>query len=97
MSNIFYYSSLFISFAGLCLIMQIIHLLVKPQHIYHLEDGEYDFLSDQSSEQSRLDLAHAYLEMGQLQTAKKILRTLKHSSDINIRERAVQAIEKNRL
>jgi FimV-like protein len=88
-----YYSSYILACIGFLALMQTIYHSIPSTKLYQLEDGEYDFLQDTSSLQSRLDLAQAYVEMNQIQNAKDILNELINSSDVNIREKAIQALD----
>ncbi|MDC3180859.1 hypothetical protein OAT84_01785 [Gammaproteobacteria bacterium] len=90
--NTLYLASYTLSSIGLLVIIKTLYYS-RSNPLYQLESGEYDFLSDESSLQSRLDLAQAYLEMNQNQSARQILKQLSHSSDINIREKAIQALD----
>ncbi len=88
-----HFSSYLLACVGLLVLIQTIYHSIPSAVLYQLEDGEYDFLQDTSSLQPRLDLAHAYIEMNQIDNAKIILNELINSSDINIREKAIQALD----
>ena len=88
-----HYSSYLLACTGLLVLINTIYTSIPSTRLYQLEDGEYDFLQDNSSQQSRLDLAQAYIEMNQLENARIILSDLVNSSDPIIREKAIQAID----
>ena len=54
----------------------------KPfiQNLYEIEEEEFDFMSTEESKHSQLDLASAYIDMIQLDEAKRILDDLRHIS-----------------
>ena len=94
MYPITYFISLGLAFTGLMVIYYLARQRFAPSPLYQLETGEYDFMSDETSLQSRLDLAYAYIEMGHIDQAKLLFKSLRDVTDYNIRSKALQALEK---
>ena len=57
-------------------------------------NDEYNFMADSSSEQSRLDLAQAYIDMDQHHDATIILQQLLHSDNPIIKEASKQLLRR---
>lgn len=59
---------------------------------YNAPDDEYDFLQEEDSAQSRLDLAQAYIQMHQYNDAKIILNELLNVKNPLIKEQSKQLL-----
>lgn len=69
-------------------------LFSRKQGWYTVEKDEYNFMAEEASEQSRLDLATAYLEIDQLHEAKLLLEELLNSKNPITKEKAKQLLKK---
>lgn len=80
---------------SLCvLILTCIYREQSPnENWYTVEDDEYNFLADENSEQSRLDLAAVYIEIHQHQDAKTLLKELLNSQNPITKEKAKQLLK----
>ena len=61
---------------------------------YEAPEDEYNFMASQESEQSRLDLAQAFLDIGHTHDAKIILSELINVKNPLIKEQAKQILRK---
>ena len=60
---------------------------------YKVEEDEYNFMASSESEQSRLDLAKAFLEIQHMNEAKVILNELLKSQNPLIREQSKELLK----
>ncbi|MCP8351981.1 FimV/HubP family polar landmark protein [Candidatus Synchoanobacter obligatus] len=58
----------------------------------HVGKDEYNFMGSEDSEQSRLDLAEAFIDIGQTSEAQTILNELHQSPNPITKERAKQLL-----
>ena len=66
----------------------------SPNNWYHIANDEYDFMASGESEQSRLDLAEAYIDIGHYQDANPILNELLNSNNPITKEKAKQLLSR---
>jgi FimV-like protein len=64
-----------------------------PKHWYQVANDEYNFMASADSEQSRLDLAEAYISIGQSPDARTILNELLTSRNPITKEKAKQLLK----
>lgn len=65
----------------------------STQGWYTIEKDEYNFMANEESEQSRLDLATTYIEIDQTQEAKTLLKELLNSKNPITKEKAKQLLK----
>ena len=63
-----------------------------PKSWYQVAGDEYNFMASEESEQSRLDLAEAYIEIGQRTDAATILQGLLLSKNPITKQKAKQLL-----
>jgi FimV-like protein len=64
---------------------------------YQVAKDEYDFMASDESEQSRIDLAEAYIDIGHNNDAATILEELLNSPNPITKEKAKQLLIKNNI
>ncbi|MEC7030517.1 MAG: hypothetical protein VXW87_02485 [Pseudomonadota bacterium] len=67
----------------------------SPRSWYQVADDEYNFMASEESEQSRLDLAEAYLDIGQVSDATIILKGLLLSKNPITKQRSKQLLNQH--
>ena len=78
--------------------LSIMSIIFRPQakkskhSWYHIDNNEYNFMAAEESEQSRLDLAQAYLDIDQIADASIILSELSQVKNPLIKEQAKQML-----
>ena len=63
-----------------------------PQSWYQVAHDEYNFMASEESEQSRLDLAEAFIDIGQVSDANTILQDLLSSKNPITKQKAKQLL-----
>ena len=74
----------------------ILSVVLEHRHTqwYQVADDEYNFMAQPESEQSRLDLAQAFLDIGKNTEAKDILEELLSSHNPIIKEHTKQLLNR---
>lgn len=86
--------SVFIILLSLFILFTIFSEQQHSGHGYTVEEDEYNFMASEESEQSRLDLASAYLDIQQTEEAKSLLQELLHSRNPITKEKAKQLLKR---
>lgn len=94
-TDTFAYSVYSIFMLLLCLFIFICVYREQSFSWYTIEEDEYNFMATESSEQSRLDLASAYIEIDQKAEAKLLLKDLLSSKNPITKEKAKQLLKED--